>query len=139
MSGQSRIVGLDHVQLAMPIGGEEAARGFYGAVLGFVEVPKPAALGDRGGCWFVTADPGPAVALHLGTDRDFRPARRAHVALLIDDLEAFRRTLDADGIETADEGGDIGVRRFYAFDPFGNRLEFVDERDRGFTVPRPRA
>ena len=125
----ARLVGLDHVQLAIPAGGEDGARRFYGSLLGLTEVPKPAPLAGRGGCWFV----GPGVAVHLGVEEDFRPARKAHVALLVDDLEGLRSTLDAAGTETKDDDAPIGVRRFYAFDPFGNRLELVDRRNAGFT------
>jgi catechol 2,3-dioxygenase-like lactoylglutathione lyase family enzyme len=125
----AEVVGLDHVQVAIPVGGEEAARGFYGSILGLIEVAKPAALASRGGCWFV----GPNVALHLGVEPDFHPARKAHVALLVDDLDGLRTTLDAAGVPTYDEDAPISVRRFYAFDPFGNRLELVDRRDAGFT------
>ena len=125
----AEIVGLDHVQLAIPAGTEGEARRFYGSLLGLTEVPKPAALDGRGGCWFV----GPGVALHLGVEADFRPARKAHVALLVEDLDRLRSTLSAAGVPTSDEDAPIGVRRFYASDPFGNRLELVDRRDAGFT------
>ena len=124
-----RISGLDHVQLAIPAGGEDDARRFYGNLLGLREVPKPPELDGRNGCWFV----GPGVALHIGVDTDFAPARKAHVALLVDDLDGLRSALDAAGIGTKDDDVAIGVRRFYAFDPFGNRLELVDRRDAGFT------
>lgn len=130
------IVGLDHVQLAMPAGGEEAARAFYGRLLGLTEVPKPAALAGRGGCWFVgpRSAPGqPGAAVHLGVEGDFRPARKAHVALLVDDLDGLRATLERAGAQIVEDDARIGVRRFHAFDPFGNRLELVDSRDAGFT------
>lgn len=133
------IVGIDHVQLTMPAGGEDAARAFYGALLGLREVPKPGPLAARGGCWFVgirggdTAGERPSFSLHLGVEADFRPARKAHVALLVTDLAGLRAALDAAGTTTADDDAPIGVRRFYAFDPFGNRLELVDARDAGFS------
>ncbi len=130
MGAAARISGLDHVQLSMPPGGEDAARTFYGTLLGLAEVPKPPALAVRGGCWFV----GSAVAIHLGVDADFRPARKAHLALIVDDLEALRAALDAAGANTVDDDAPFGVRRFYSFDPFGNRLELVDARDAGFTL-----
>lgn len=126
----AEVVGLDHVQIAMPVGGEGSARSFYGDLLGLAEVPKPTSLADRGGCWFV----GPGVALHLGVEADFGPARKAHVALIVDDLAGLRSALDAAGATTKDDDAPIGVRRFYAFDPFGNRLELVDGRDAGFTA-----
>lgn len=122
------IVGLDHVQLAMPAGGEDVARGFYARLLGLIEVEKPAGLIARGGCWFAL---GP-VHLHLGVERDFRPATKAHPALLVSNLTAAREALEAAGVEVTTEDS-ISVQRLYAIDPFGNRLEFVDARDGGFT------
>lgn len=123
------IVGLDHVQIAIPVGGEHAARGFYGSLLGLTEVPKPESLVARGGCWFV----GEGVAIHLGAETDFRPARKAHVALLVEDLGGLRDVLEAAGVPTRDDEASIGVRRCYIDDPFGNRLELIDALDRGFT------
>ena len=70
------LLGLDHVQLAMPAGEEEAARRFYVGLLGLTEVPKPAEQRRRGGCWFEAG----TVRVHLGVDPDFRPARKAHPA-----------------------------------------------------------
>ena len=125
-----RVVGIDHVQIPIPAGGEDEVRRFYAGLLGLTEVPKPAQLAVRGGCWLV----GQGVALHFGVEEDFRPSRRAHVALLVDDLEGLRARLDAAGVGTVDDPMPIGVRRFYAEDPFGNRLEFDDHRDGGFTV-----
>src|SRR4051812_36006914 len=130
------IVGLDHVQIMIPIGREDDARRFYGDLLGLTEVPKPEPLLRQGGCWFA----GPGVALHIGAqdpddaDDPFVAARRAHIALLVDDLDALRARLEAGGVATTDDPRPIGVRRFYAHDPFGNRLELVDHRDGGFTT-----
>jgi catechol 2,3-dioxygenase-like lactoylglutathione lyase family enzyme len=124
------ITGLDHVQVPITPGGEEQVRQFYGRLLGLTEVPKPAALAERGGCWFA----GPGCALHFGVDDDFRPWRKAHLALLVDDLDGLRRTLEEAGGRTDDDPADIAVRRFYTEDPFGNRLELIDRRDGGFTT-----
>jgi catechol 2,3-dioxygenase-like lactoylglutathione lyase family enzyme len=126
----ARLTGIDHVQLAIPAGGEADARAFYGGLLGLAEVPKPAALTGRGGCWFAA----PGVAIHLGVEEPFAPARKAHVALLVEDLGALRATLEGASVEIRDDPADIGVRRFHAFDPFGNRLELVDVLDGGFTT-----
>src|ERR1700751_1590235 len=93
-----QILSLDHVQLAMPPGGEAQARAFYATVLGLTEVPKPAHLAVRGGCWFERG----AVRIHLGVDKDFRPAPKAHPALLVDDLRALAATLNAAGFATRD-------------------------------------
>jgi catechol 2,3-dioxygenase-like lactoylglutathione lyase family enzyme len=125
-----RIVGLDHVQLAMPAGGESQARAFYADLLGLVEVAKPEPLAARGGCWFV----GPGTAIHLGVEVDFRPARKAHPALVVADLEACRETLTAASVEVIPDSSLPDVRRFYAHDPFGNRIEFIEAGD-GF-APR---
>jgi catechol 2,3-dioxygenase-like lactoylglutathione lyase family enzyme len=124
------ISGFDHVQTAIPQGGEQQARALYGGLLGFSEVTKPPVLAARGGIWFVA----PSLHLHLGTEDPFVPARKAHVALLVEDLDAARAALHAAGIATTDDDADIGVARFYAADPFGNRIEFVSQRDRGFTT-----
>jgi catechol 2,3-dioxygenase-like lactoylglutathione lyase family enzyme len=125
------LLGIDHVQLAMPRGGEAAARAFYGDVLGLREVAKPPALIDRGGCWFLGAADAPAV--HIGVEEPFHPARKAHVALVVDGLATLRARLEEAGIVTLDDSRAIGVRRFYAIDPFGNRLELVEAVDAGFT------
>jgi catechol 2,3-dioxygenase-like lactoylglutathione lyase family enzyme len=111
--------GIDHVQLAMPPGGEDRARSFYRDVLGIPEVPKPAALAGRGGCWF---EDGP-VRVHLGVEDPFRPARKAHPALLVDGLAAF---VDATGLAFAWADDVPGLVHGYVDDPFGNRLELVD-------------
>lgn len=115
------ITGLDHVQLAMPRGGEDAARSFYAALLGMTELAKPPALAGRGGCWFASG----AAVVHLGVEEPFAPARKAHPALLVDDLDGLEATLTAAGHRCVRSDGEIpGVRRFHAGDPFGNRLEF---------------
>ena len=115
------ITGLDHVQLAMPSGQEEAARAFYAGVLSMTELPKPPALAARGGCWFTSG----GAAVHLGVEEPFRPADRAHPALLTDDLDGLAAALAAAGHPCITANGEIpGVRRFYARDPFGNRIEF---------------
>jgi catechol 2,3-dioxygenase-like lactoylglutathione lyase family enzyme len=115
------ITGYDHVQVAIPAGSEAAARDFFATLLGMVEVPKPAALAGRGGCWFTS---GSAV-LHLGVETPFAPARKAHPAFVVDDLDALAARLRTAGHDCRLADGEIpGVRRFHAFDPFGNRLEF---------------
>ena len=123
------LVGIDHVQLMIPAGAEDAARAFYGGVLGLKEIPKPPPLAPAGGCWFAA----PGVAIHCSAEAAFVPARRAHVALLVEGLAELRARLDAAGVTTVDDDRPIGVDRFYAFDPFGNRLELLDRRDAGFS------
>jgi catechol 2,3-dioxygenase-like lactoylglutathione lyase family enzyme len=111
----------------MPPGGEEDARRFYGEVLGLQEVPKPPDLATRGGCWFR----GDRLELHLGVEEGFRAARRAHPAFVVDDLDALRALLDEVGVETRDDAPLEGFRRFHGWDPFGNRLEFLEARTAG--------
>jgi catechol 2,3-dioxygenase-like lactoylglutathione lyase family enzyme len=115
------ITGFDHVQLAMPRGREETARSFYAGLLGMTELAKPPVLAARGGCWFAS---GPAL-LHLGVEEPFSPARKAHPALLTDDLDGLAAALGQAGYDCVRADGEIpGVRRFHTSDPFGNRVEF---------------
>lgn len=115
------IVGLDHVQVAIPRDSEDTARAFYGGVLGMSEEPKPEALAVRGGCWFRS---GSAV-LHLGVEEPFAPAAKAHPAFLVTDLDATEQALRAAGHDCTRGDGEIpGVHRFHTVDPFGNRIEF---------------
>jgi predicted enzyme related to lactoylglutathione lyase len=119
MSGM--IQGFDHLQVAIPAGAEDVARAFYGSLLGMTEQPKPAALAGRGGCWFSA---GSAV-LHLGVEEPFSPARKAHPAFLVGELDSLFERLSAAGQNCVRADGEIpGVRRFHTFDPFGNRIEF---------------
>ena len=115
------ILAIDHVQLAMPLSGEDAARAFYCGVLGLTEVPKPAPLAARGGCWFEAG----AARLHLGADRDFRPTQKAHPALAVADLPAFCTRLRAAGIAVRDDNELPDLPRANITDPFGNRIELV--------------
>ena len=125
----AQLTGIDHVQLAMPPDGEAQARDFYGSLLGLQEVAKPAPLAQRGGCWFI----GPGIRIHLGVSHDFHPARKAHPAFRVRDLAALRDRLTSSAVAVDDDDSLSGVRRFYATDPFGNRIEFMDDADGGFT------
>ena len=119
-----KIVGIDHVQLAMPPGGEPAARAFYAGVLGLTEVPKPEAMRARGGAWFR----GDGIAIHLGAEPDMRPSAKAHPALVVVGIDAFARALVAGGCEwTEAHDGEPGQRRGHTRDPFGNRIELISE------------
>ncbi|HET7619976.1 MAG TPA: VOC family protein [Vicinamibacterales bacterium] len=118
------ILGLDHVQLAMPAGQETVARAFYGGVLGLVEEPKPANLAARGGVWFR----GGGLRLHLGVDRDFHAARKAHPAFLVRGLGDLAARCKAAGFPPVIDEPLDGFDRFYVFDPFGNRLELLEPR-----------
>ena len=112
---------LDHVQIAIPPAGEDEARIFFGDLLGLAEIPKPTELGGRGGCWFRLGDR----QLHLGIDPDFRPARKAHIAVAVEDLAALRGKLEKAGYQTRDDVAVDGRERFFTSDPFGNRIEFL--------------
>ena len=115
------IIGLHHVQLALPPGREADAIAFYEGLLGIPRVAKPPHLELRGGCWFESA----TTRIHLGVEEDFSPARKAHPALLTDDLAALRRRLEDAGVEVVDDQPLPGFDRFYVYDPFGNRLELL--------------
>jgi len=117
-----RIVRVDHVQLAMPRGGEDRAREFYAGLLGIPEVPKPPALAARGGVWFAQGE----VKVHLGVDAEFRPALKAHPAFVVEDLEALTERLRSAGVVAEDDELLPGYRRSYVTDPFGNRLELME-------------
>ncbi len=115
---------IDHVQIAAPEGCEAAARDFYAGLLGLKEVEKPPFLGARGGCWFECG----ARQLHVGVERDFRPAKKAHPAFAVFDLDKLRALFTGSGVAVADDDNLPGERRFYADDPWGNRLEFIEIR-----------
>lgn len=116
------VLSIHHVQLAMPEGGEDQARGFYGALLGLPEVPKPEALQARGGVWFETG----SLRLHLGVEAEFRPAQKAHPALAVTSLSALADRLEGEGTTVTWDDAIPDYDRFYANDPFGNRLEFLE-------------
>ncbi len=120
------VVGIDHVQLAMPSGQEDTARAFYSGLLGIPEMPKPPALALRGGVWFESG----TLKVHLGVEREFRPARKAHPGLLVRGLEALVERLREAGIEVIDDEPLEGYRRIYVSDPFGNRLELMEPHGR---------
>lgn len=116
------VIAIDHVQLAMPAGGEAEARRFYANGLGIPEVPKPPHLAKRGGCWFESSD----VKIHLGVEADFKAAKKAHPALLVSDLGALVTRLSGQGYALTDDQPLEGYNRVYADDPFGNRIELME-------------
>jgi len=113
---------IDHVQTAIPVGGETVARAYYGGVLGLSEIAKPAAMAARGGCWFAVGDR----QLHLGVEADFRAAKKAHVALATDHLPALRGAIGTAGYACFADDPVDGRARFFTHDPFGNRIEFIE-------------
>ena len=118
-AGASAWRGIDHVQLAIPVGSEDVAREFYVGVLGLGEVPKPPVMAARGGAWFEAG----ATVVHVGADPDFVPARKAHPALLVAGLRAFVAERELD-VRWSDEIP--GTVRCHLDDPFGNRIELVE-------------
>jgi catechol 2,3-dioxygenase-like lactoylglutathione lyase family enzyme len=112
---------IDHVQVAIPKGGEDKARGFYRDLLGLPEQPKPAELAGRDGAWFETD----AVKVHCGVEDPFVPARKAHIAFRVDDVTALTAKARAAGFEVVDVEPFDAFTRAYIYDPFGNRLEFL--------------
>jgi catechol 2,3-dioxygenase-like lactoylglutathione lyase family enzyme len=119
-----RVERIDHVQLAMPPGREDDARRFYGAILGIPELRKPASLAARGGVWFEHGD----LKIHLGVEADFRPAKKAHPALLVRGLSALAEALRAAGHPVIDDTPLEGYLRIFTADPFGNRIELMEPR-----------
>jgi catechol 2,3-dioxygenase-like lactoylglutathione lyase family enzyme len=117
-----RVTRIDHIQIAGPVGCEAAAREFYGEILGLTEIEKPPMLRARGGCWFQCGDQ----QVHIGVEKNFRPAQKAHPAFAVSNLDELREILHSRGIETFDDDNLPGTCRFYATDPWGNRLEFVE-------------
>lgn len=122
MGGDIVWTGLDHIQLAMPRGGEAAARAFFVDLLGWREIAKPEALRARGGLWL---EAGPA-EVHLGVEEAFQPARKAHPAFAVNGIDRLARRLDDAGHAVTWADDIPGRRRFFSADPFGNRLEFLE-------------
>ncbi len=118
------IESLDHVQLAMPAGGEAEAIGFYCDLLGIPQIEKPPHLAARGGCWFESS----SVKLHLGVDPEFKPAQKAHPALLVSDLPGLVKRLRTARVTVRDDEPLDGYDRVYVDDPFGNRIELMEPK-----------
>jgi catechol 2,3-dioxygenase-like lactoylglutathione lyase family enzyme len=118
------ILRIDHIQLAAPKGCEDAARAFYGGLLGLREIEKPESLRGRGGCWFACGDH----QLHIGVEAEFRPAKKAHPAFAVGNLAKLRKSLTAHSVPTMDDNSLPGTQRFFAEDPWGNRLEFLEAK-----------
>lgn len=126
-----RLLALHHVQLAMPPGREDEARAFYAGLLGLPEREKPDGLRARGGCWFE----GGGVRVHLGVEPGFAPARKAHPAVLVDDLAGLAARLAGLAARLAGAGHPCrsdqplaGFDRLYVDDPFGNRIELMQAK-----------
>ncbi|WP_175772840.1 glyoxalase [Paraburkholderia phenazinium] len=116
------VIGIDHVQLAMPAGGEDNARRFFSEILGLQELPKPADTAGRGGLWYQC---GP-MQLHLGVQKEFAPALKAHPGLLVDRLEPIVEALKSAGYALSTDVPIKGFSRIFTNDPFGNRIELLE-------------
>ncbi|HEY6972076.1 MAG TPA: VOC family protein [Candidatus Angelobacter sp.] len=116
------ITDIDHVQLAAPPGCEQAARRFFGELLGLKEIEKPEPLRSRGGCWFRVG----SRQLHIGVEEPFMPAKKAHPAFSVRDVKGLFAALEREAIQCVWDESLGGARRFYAIDPWGNRLEFTE-------------
>lgn len=116
-----QIAGLHHIQLAIPAGQEAACREFWGGLLGLTELEKPPVLAARGGCWFG----GGGIEVHLGVEADFSPARKAHPGILVAGLAELATRLEAGGATVIWDDALADYDRFHTYDPFGNRLEFL--------------
>lgn len=124
MNVSAKILSIDHVQLAMPKGNEDRARSFYRDVLGMKEIPRPEPLSGRGGCWFCSGE----AQVHLGVEEDFRPAKKAHPALVVTGLDEILARCEAAKLTTKPDTEIDGRRRLHVFDPFGNRLELIEPK-----------
>lgn len=118
-----RILGIEHVQIAIPVGSQDPARAFYGGILGFSEIQKPASMAERKSIWFVAG----TVNLHLGIEADFHPAKRAHPAFIVEGLDEILAACEAASITVKPDVSFDGFRRVHLFDPFGNRLELMEK------------
>ena len=116
-----RIERIDHVQLAMPPGSEDQAVAFYQGLLDIPQVPKPPELAARGGCWFERD----GLCIHLGAEDGFRPAKKAHPALVVRGIEALCAALEAAGHPVRHVEDVPGMPQWFIADPFGNRIELV--------------
>ena len=118
------VMAIEHVQIAIPEGGEARARDFYCGVLGLREVPKPPILASRGGAWFQSE----GARIHVGVEAGFRPSAKAHVALLVRDLRALVARCAERGYRVANGEPLTGYERAYVYDPFGNRIELMQRK-----------
>ncbi|MBU6372716.1 MAG: glyoxalase [Alphaproteobacteria bacterium] len=116
------IAAIDHVQVAIPRGGEAVARGFYRDFLGLPEIAKPEPLARRGGFWLQAR----GFQIHVGIDDDFHPATKAHPAFRAAGVMALLARARAAGYEARRDDELADVERIFLFDPFGNRLEFIE-------------
>jgi catechol 2,3-dioxygenase-like lactoylglutathione lyase family enzyme len=116
------MIGIDHVQLAAPIGSEAKARRFYGEILGLKEMEKPEKLRGGGGCWFHCG----SHEIHIGVEKDFSPALKAHPGIVVKNIQGVRHKLEENGYKVQEDTRIEGRKRIFVNDPFGNRVEFLE-------------
>lgn len=122
------ILGLHHAQITIPKGAEEEGKKFYCGVLGLQEKEKPESLKGRGGFWLEVGDR----EVHIGTEDGFdRLTTKAHLAYQVEDLSYWKRVFDQHEIEIMEGVPIPGFDRFEFRDPFGNRVEMIQELDGG--------
>ena len=119
-----RVVGLHHVQLAMPHGEEQAAVKFYGYCSGSSRSRSHRSSRREAG----SGSGGPSIEFHLGVEDGFRPATKAHPAFMVEGLERCCARLGCGGHpgRCEDEVQLAGFHRVYVRDPFGNRIELIE-------------
>lgn len=127
------ITAIDHIQLAMPPGGEDKARAFFSGLLGMIEEPKPEPLAGRGGCWFRSG----LAFVHLGIETDFMPQKKAHPAFTVQDIAGLAERVKANGFPVLWDDALPSRQRFYTSDPFGNRIEFIQDGLSKISLPTP--
>jgi len=113
---------IDHVQLAAPKGSEATAKHFFGEILGFQEIEKPEMLKKRGGVWFQFSN----YQIHIGIEEPFEPAKKAHPAFQVENLEALKIHLNKNEVSYIVDTDLPGANRIYLHDPFGNRIEILE-------------
>ena len=113
------------MQLEAPTGCEEAARAFFGGLLGLEEIEKPVNLRGRGGAWFACG----AQQIHLGVVAAFEPRRKGHPALEVQGLDTWRARLETAGVPIVEDEPLPGWKRFYISDPWGNRIELLERSE----------
>lgn len=115
-----RITALSHINVTVPQALEDAAKHFYGNVMGLHEVPKPLESKGRGGAWYQLG----AVQLHLSREEAADNSGKRHVCYAVANLaEAEQHFRDA-GVEVIPDNLPVpGSPRFYVRDPGGNLIE----------------
>jgi catechol 2,3-dioxygenase-like lactoylglutathione lyase family enzyme len=126
---------IDHVQICIPKGAEDEARKFYSGLLGLEEIEKPDSLKSSGGVWYIAGN----VELHLGVEsltlsrvlgtplsKGEGDLSKRHPAFEITNIDEVKKFLNDCGVKIKEEIQIPGRKRFSFYDPFGNRIEFLE-------------